>query len=98
VRSFGIELLAEGEASLLLEAVRAGRAGRLLLEREMHAFVTTVLLRAAWLDILRELPSTFTVRVLESSGVAHASPRLSPEEAKWGFPGHPGIPMKLGAA
>src|SRR5262249_32674426 len=38
------------------------------------------------LDILRKLPSSFTSRVPESSGVAHASPRPSAEDAKWGSP------------
>src|ERR1700754_4038326 len=46
------------------------------------------------LDIRRKLPSSFTSRVLESSGVAHASPAQARKAAKWGFPGLPGIPME----
>jgi hypothetical protein len=48
-----VELLPEGvEARLLLQAVQAGRAGGLLLEREMHALVTAILLWMAGLDAL----------------------------------------------
>ena len=50
VGPLGIELRLEGvEASLLLEAVVAGRAGRFLLESEVHALVGAVLLRVAGL-------------------------------------------------
>src|SRR5947199_3280121 len=53
VRSFGVELLDEGiEAGLLLQAVCAWRAGGLLLEGEMHAFMAAVLLRMARFDAL----------------------------------------------
>ena len=53
MRTFGIELANEGvEAFLLLQAVGARRAGCFLLEGEVHALVTPVLLRMAWLDAL----------------------------------------------
>ena len=49
----GIELRLEGvEASLLLEAVVAGRAGRFLLESEVETLVAAVLLRVARPDAL----------------------------------------------
>ena len=51
--ALAVELLDEGvEAGLLLEAVHAGRPGRLLLEGEVHALETAVLLRVARLDAL----------------------------------------------
>ena len=51
MRPFGIELADEGiEALLLLQAVDAGRTGCFLLEGEVHALVTAVLLRMAGLD------------------------------------------------
>jgi hypothetical protein len=51
VRTFGIELAKEGiEAALLLQAVEVWRTGRFLLEGEVHALVTPVLLRMTWLD------------------------------------------------
>src|SRR5438105_4150062 len=53
MRPFGIELTDKGvEAFLLLQAVGAWRAGCFLLEGEMHALVTAVLLRMAGLDAL----------------------------------------------
>ena len=51
--SFEVEFLNEGvELGLLLEAVHAGRPGCLLLEGQVHALVTAVLLRLARLDAL----------------------------------------------
>src|SRR2546423_6681832 len=51
MRSLGVELVNEGvEALLLLQAIHARRAGGLLLQREVHALVTAVLLRTAGLD------------------------------------------------
>jgi hypothetical protein len=51
VGPLGVEFLDEGvEAGLLLEAVHAGRSGGLPLQREVHAFVTAVLLGMAGLD------------------------------------------------
>jgi hypothetical protein len=48
-----VELVAEGvEAGLLLQAVRAWRAGCFLFEGEMHALVAAVLLRLSGLDAL----------------------------------------------
>jgi hypothetical protein len=45
VRALGVELVNEGvEAGLLLQAIHAWRTGRFLLEGEVHALVTTVLL------------------------------------------------------
>ncbi len=45
-RAFGIELAEEGiEACLLLQAIAACRAGRLLFEGEVHALMPAVLLR-----------------------------------------------------
>jgi hypothetical protein len=45
------KLAEEGiETVLLLEAVKARRAGRLLFEREMHALMPSVLLRMTRLD------------------------------------------------
>ena len=53
MRPFGVELANEGvEAFLLLQAVGARRAGCFLLEGEVHALVTAVLLGMAWLDAL----------------------------------------------
>src|SRR5215217_7306773 len=53
MRSFEIELVNEGvEALLLLQRVHAGRTSGLLLEREVHALVATVLLRMPRLDAL----------------------------------------------
>jgi len=53
VGPLGIELRLEGvEASLLLEAVVAGRAGRFLLESEVETLVAAVLLRVARPDAL----------------------------------------------
>jgi hypothetical protein len=53
VRSFGIELLAEGiEAGLLLQAVEARRTGCFGLEGEVHALMAAVLLRPAGFDAL----------------------------------------------
>src|ERR1051325_6234616 len=53
MRPFGIELADKGvEAFLLLQAVGAWRTGCFLLKGEMHALVTAVLLRMAWLDAL----------------------------------------------
>ena len=51
MRPFGIELADEGiEAFLLHQAVGARRTGCFLLEGEVHALVTPVLLRMAGLD------------------------------------------------
>jgi hypothetical protein len=51
MRPFDIEPTDEGiEATLLLQAVEAWRAGCFLLEGEVHALVAAVLLRPAWLD------------------------------------------------
>ena len=53
MRPLGVEFLDEGiEAGLLLQAVHAGWAGCLALQRQMHPFMTTVLLRIAGLDAL----------------------------------------------
>jgi hypothetical protein len=49
VLEFANELV---KARLLLEAVHAGRSGRLLLQGEVHALVAAVLLRASGLDAL----------------------------------------------
>src|SRR3546814_6880346 len=38
------------ETGLLLQDVGAGRAGRLLLQRQVHELVAAVLLRLAWFD------------------------------------------------
>src|SRR3546814_12221089 len=38
------------ETGLLVQDVGAGRAGRLLLQRQVHALVAAVLLRLAWFD------------------------------------------------
>jgi hypothetical protein len=57
VRSFGVEFANEViEASLLLRAVHAWRSSALLLEREMHALVTPVLLGISGLDALDRNP------------------------------------------
>ena len=51
--AFLVELVPEAvKAILLLQAVEPRRPGRFLFEREMHAFMTAVLLRMAWLDAL----------------------------------------------
>ena len=51
MRPLAVIALDEGvEARLLLQDVGRGRFGRLLLERQVHAFVAAVLLRATWLD------------------------------------------------
>ena len=51
MRAFGVELLEEGiEAGLLLEAVHAWRPGCFLLQGQMHALVTAVLLGVAGFD------------------------------------------------
>jgi hypothetical protein len=53
MRSFAIELVNEViELFLVLQRVYRRRAGRLFLEREMHALMATVLLRMARLDAL----------------------------------------------
>ena len=53
-----VELLDEGiEAGLLLQAVHAGRAGRLLLEGEVHALVAAVLLGRPGLMRSMAMPS-----------------------------------------
>src|SRR5688572_11733028 len=53
MRAFMVELLHEAiKAGLLLEAVHARRAGRLFLQRKMHAFMAAVLLRVTGLDAL----------------------------------------------
>jgi hypothetical protein len=51
VRSFDIEFVNEGvEAGLLLKAVHAWRTRSFLFQGEVHALVSSVLLRMAWLD------------------------------------------------
>src|SRR3546814_20697786 len=51
VGAFAVELADKIiETGLLLQAVGAGRAGRLLLQRQVHALVAAVLLRLAWFD------------------------------------------------
>ena len=58
VRSVLVEFFCElVEAGLLLQAVHAGRTGGLFLEREMHAFVTPVLLGFPGLIRSMETPS-----------------------------------------
>ncbi len=53
MRPFIVELLDERvEAGLLLQAVHAGRTGRLLLQGQVHALVAAVLLGMAGLDAL----------------------------------------------
>jgi hypothetical protein len=53
VRTLGVELFEEFvEAGLLLQAVHAGQAGGLLLERQVHALVPAILLRVTGLDAL----------------------------------------------
>ena len=53
MRALGVELLEEVvEAGLLLQAVHAGRPGCFLLQGEVHALVTAVLLRMARFDAL----------------------------------------------
>ena len=53
MRPFAIEFADKiVELCLLLQAVRAGRAGGLLLEREMHALMASILLRVSRLDAL----------------------------------------------
>src|SRR3546814_3473480 len=51
VGAFAVELADKIiETGLLLQDVGAGRAGRLLLQRQVHALVAAVLLRLAWFD------------------------------------------------
>ena len=51
--AFLIELVPEAvKTILLLEAIGPRRSGGFFFEREMHALVTAVLLRMAWLDAL----------------------------------------------
>jgi hypothetical protein len=53
VWAFAVEFAHEGiEARLLLQAVHARRAGGLLFQGQVHALVTTVLLRVSGLDAL----------------------------------------------
>lgn len=53
MRTLGVELAQEIiEAALLLQAVDAGGGGGFLLQRQVHALVATVLLRAAGFDAL----------------------------------------------
>jgi hypothetical protein len=57
VRAFGIELAEEGvEAFLLLQAIGAWGPGRFLLEGEVHALMTPVLLGMPRLDAEPEPP------------------------------------------
>ena len=53
MRALVVEVVHEGvEPRLLLQEVLGGGSGRLLLQRQVHAFMAAVLLRMAGLDAL----------------------------------------------
>src|ERR1700758_2007924 len=57
VGALAIELLGKGvELGLLLKEIGAGRTRRFFLQRQVHAFLTTVLLRMTGLDALDRDP------------------------------------------
>src|SRR3546814_6404710 len=79
VGAFAVELADKIiETGLLLQDVGAGRAGRLLLQRQVHALVAAVLLRLAWFDAFAlnaepEPPDLELRQVLEPVGAGEGN-------------------------
>jgi hypothetical protein len=49
----GVAVIDEGvQANMLLQEVMGGRPGGLVLQGQMHALMTAILLRMSWLDAL----------------------------------------------
>lgn len=72
------------EPALLLPEVGRGRFGRFLLQGEVHALVSAILLRAAWLDALdldaeAEPPDGQTAEAEQGIGAGEGAAVVGPD-------------------